>query len=159
MWGNVASINSGPFEAYANASSVAGVGMLPEGIDQNSPFYSLLFDVAWETVPVDLAKWWSDWALQRYGVEDERANRAWAILAETVYGEKQEAKSMYGEKARDGITSYMWSGDEEAIQPAWLTTHTSRKHGHYSQPSRTTPQSSEWMTAAEYLYRTRYGMT
>ena len=25
----------------------------------------------------------------------------------------------YGEKARDGVTSYMWSGDEESVQPLW----------------------------------------
>jgi hypothetical protein len=47
MWGDVSSLNSGPFDAFANASSVAGVGMFPEGIDQNSPYYSFLFDVAW----------------------------------------------------------------------------------------------------------------
>jgi hypothetical protein len=94
--------------------------MLPEGIDQNSPYYTLLFDVTWETEPVDLSQWWSAWVLQRYGREDERAQRAWSILAGTVYGTKQEQKSMYGEKARDGVTSYMYSGDEEAIQPAWF---------------------------------------
>jgi hypothetical protein len=37
LWGSVHSLNSGPFDAYANASSVAGLGMFPEGIDQNSP--------------------------------------------------------------------------------------------------------------------------
>ena len=31
MWGDVPSLNSGPFDAFANASSVAGVGMFPEG--------------------------------------------------------------------------------------------------------------------------------
>jgi hypothetical protein len=164
MWGDVSSLNSGPFDAFANASSVAGVGMFPEGIDQNSPYYSFLFDVAWcgaratnhthtkgntwlsislstqstsafpfvvrawlvkfdrihndrchtaiqvdnsralllfcaflrrETEPFELKRWWSDFALQRYGRYDERAEAAWALLAETVYGTTQEQKSMY----------------------------------------------------------------
>lgn len=120
MWGSAETLNSGPFDAYANASSVAGVGMFPEGIDQNSPYYTLLFDVGWETTPFRLAAWWSTYALQRYGVEDANATKAWQTLGSTVYGTKQNAVSMYGEKARDGVTSYMFSGDEEAIQPDWF---------------------------------------
>lgn len=73
----------------------------------------------WETKPFDLQNWWNNFALQRYGLYDVRAEQAWQLLAETVYGTTQEQKSMYGEKARDGITSYMWSGDEEAVQPLW----------------------------------------
>eukprot|EP01043_Picozoa_sp_COSAG02_P068187 COSAG02_NODE_11233_length_1765_cov_1.486194_2_plen_50_part_01 len=30
------------------------------GIDQNSPFYTFLFDVPWQTKPVDLNSWWQD---------------------------------------------------------------------------------------------------
>lgn len=119
MWGDVSSLNSGPFDAYENASSIGGVGVFPEGIDQNSPYYTFLFDVAWETAPFELQQWWSDYALQRYGKYDAGAEKAWSLLAQTVYGTTQEQKSMYGEKARDGITSYMWSGDEENVQPLW----------------------------------------
>ena len=73
----------------------------------------------WRTEPLPLGSWWRDFALQRYGRFDVRAEQAWQLLAESVYGTTQEQKSMYGEKARDGITSYMWSGDEEAVQPLW----------------------------------------
>jgi hypothetical protein len=104
MWGDVSSLNSGPFDAYENASSIGGVGMFPEGIDQNSPYYTFLFDVAWETEPFELQRWWSNYALQRYGKYDAAAEKAWSLLAQTVYGKTQEQKSMYGEKARDGIT-------------------------------------------------------
>lgn len=119
LWGDVSSLNSGPFDAYANASSVAGVGIFPEGIDQNSAYYTLLFDVAWEHSPVNLESWWRRYAIERYGRVDDRAVAAWLLLGKSVYGSNQEPKSMYGEKARDGITSYMWSGDEEAVQPYW----------------------------------------
>ena len=44
-----------------------------QGIDQNSPYYTLLFDVAWESEPFVLHEWWSDYALQRYGREDRRS--------------------------------------------------------------------------------------
>jgi alpha-N-acetylglucosaminidase len=36
MWGSVDTLNSGPFDAFANATSIAGVGIFPEGIDQVS---------------------------------------------------------------------------------------------------------------------------
>ena len=73
--------------------------MFPEGIDQNSPYYQLLFDVAWETEPFELASWWSDYALQRYGTANADAERAWALLSQTVYGEQQEQKSMVSDEA------------------------------------------------------------
>ncbi len=65
MWGDVSSLNTGPFDAFVNASSVAGVGMFPEGIDQNSPFYTFLFDVPWQTKPLDLNSWWKDLGFRR----------------------------------------------------------------------------------------------
>jgi hypothetical protein len=86
---------------------------------ENSPYYSFLFDVAFETEPFNLRQWWESYALQRYGRHSATATRAWELLAETVYGREQEKKSMYGEKARDGITSYMFSGNEEEVQPLW----------------------------------------
>ena len=72
--------------------------------------------MAWRAEPFDLPSWWASYALQRYGAADPGAAEAWSILGRTVYGRTQEAKSMYGEKARDGLLSYMWSGPEEAPQ-------------------------------------------
>ena len=95
MWGSVETLNTAPFEAFANASSIAGVGMFPEGIDQNSPYYTMLFDVGWETSPFNLQQWWASYALQRYGVADANATQAWQTLGTTVYGAKQNAVSMY----------------------------------------------------------------
>jgi hypothetical protein len=63
-------------------------------------YYTLLFDVAWESEPFDLEVWWAQYALQRYGIASSKAVAAWAILAETVYGTTQQPKSMYGDKAR-----------------------------------------------------------
>jgi hypothetical protein len=67
-----------------------------------------------------LTTWWADYAQQRYGKHEPKAEQAWKILGETVYGKTQETKSMYGEKARDGVTSYMFSGNEEQVQPDWF---------------------------------------
>eukprot|EP00035_Acanthoeca_spectabilis_P028652 m.471561 g.471561 ORF g.471561 m.471561 type:complete len:835 (-) comp31250_c0_seq1:128-2632(-) len=125
MWGSVDTLNRGPFEAFANATSVAGVGIFPEGIDQNTPYYQFLYDVNWANHgPLDLATWWHRFATERYGRGDARAARAWALLAESVYGETQQvgpggARGMYQEKARDGITSYPFGGPEVAVQPLW----------------------------------------
>lgn len=73
------------------------------GIDQNSPFYTFLFDVPWQIKPLDLSSWWKDFALQRYGRFDVRAEQAWQLLAESVYGATQEQKSTCSVKCRCNI--------------------------------------------------------
>eukprot|EP00041_Stephanoeca_diplocostata_P034661 m.1193872 g.1193872 ORF g.1193872 m.1193872 type:complete len:485 (+) comp24558_c0_seq8:1293-2747(+) len=126
MWGSIPTLNSGPFDAFANASSVSGVGLFPEGIDQNPPYYQFLLDVNWvHGDATSLHAWWERFAIERYGVEDNRAVRAWQLLAQTVYGATQAVdhgtgnRGMYQEKARDGLTSYPHGGNAVAVQPDW----------------------------------------
>lgn len=51
MWGSLPQLNTAPFEAFANASSVAGIGAFPEGMNQNSIYYTFLYDVNWCKCP------------------------------------------------------------------------------------------------------------
>lgn len=127
MWGSVPTLNTGPFAAFANASSLAGLGLFPEGIDQNPPYYQFLLDVNWaaEEHPLDMHAWWTRFATERYGRADARAVEAWHLLAETVYGAVQQVdhgtgnRGMYQERARDGLTSYPHGGTAVAVQPDW----------------------------------------
>jgi alpha-N-acetylglucosaminidase len=57
MWGDVSSLNSGPFDAFANASSIAGLGMFPEGIDRE-----------WITTIVAILERLKPWPLEGRGV-------------------------------------------------------------------------------------------
>ncbi|MBD7958692.1 alpha-N-acetylglucosaminidase C-terminal domain-containing protein [Microbacterium sp. Sa4CUA7] len=61
-----------------------GIGLAPEAIENNTVFYELATDLVWDTV--DPAEWLDSFAVQRYGVSDERARQVWRLLAATLYG-------------------------------------------------------------------------
>lgn len=86
LFGTVESVNSGPFDAlrFPN-STVVGVGMTPEGIEQNPVVYELMGELAWRKEPVNLLKWASLYASRRYGGPHEGASAAWRILFASVY--------------------------------------------------------------------------
>ncbi|KAK2815434.1 hypothetical protein Q5P01_025901 [Channa striata] len=86
FFGTVESINSGPFEAlnFPN-STMVGVGMTPEGIEQNPVIYELMSELAWRKEPVNLSKWVSLYAVRRYGSTQETLAAAWRLLFASVY--------------------------------------------------------------------------
>ncbi|XP_035260693.1 alpha-N-acetylglucosaminidase [Anguilla anguilla] len=86
LFGTVESINMGPFEAlqYPN-STLVGLGMAPEGIEQNPVVYELMSELAWRKEPVNLGKWVSLYAARRYGNTTENLATAWKLLFRSVY--------------------------------------------------------------------------
>ncbi|KAM9774055.1 alpha-N-acetylglucosaminidase [Syngnathus typhle] len=86
LFGTVESVNSGPFRAsrFPN-STMVGVGMTPEGIEQNPVMYELMSELAWRKEPVNLVKWASLYALRRYGTTQESLIAAWRLLFSSVY--------------------------------------------------------------------------
>lgn len=86
LFGTVESINSGPFDAirFPN-STLVGLGLTPEGIEQNPVIYELMSELAWRKEPVNLSKWVSLYALRRYGSMDENLTAAWQLLFHSVY--------------------------------------------------------------------------
>jgi alpha-N-acetylglucosaminidase len=76
-----------PFAALhdENHGQMVGMGLSPEGIEQNSVLYELMTDMMWQNQPVDLKKWLHDYAVQRYGACPLGMDQAWAILSETIY--------------------------------------------------------------------------
>lgn len=86
LFGTVESINSGPFKAlhYPN-STLVGIGMTPEGIEQNPVIYELMSELAWRKEPVNLSKWVSLYASRRYGSTQENLSAAWRLLLSSVY--------------------------------------------------------------------------
>jgi alpha-N-acetylglucosaminidase len=89
LFGSFGQLNRGPMQALAANTSIAGVGMDPEGIDNNPAYYSFLLESAWRSAPVNTTVWLQDWGVQRCGRESEKVRQAWAILAETVYADSQ----------------------------------------------------------------------
>ncbi|XP_018597361.2 alpha-N-acetylglucosaminidase isoform X1 [Scleropages formosus] len=86
LFGTVESINLGPFEAlrYPN-STLVGLGMAPEGIEQNPVVYELMSELAWRKEPVNLAKWVSLYATRRYASNNENLTASWQLLFRSVY--------------------------------------------------------------------------
>lgn len=63
-----------------NGSSMVGVGITPEGINQNYVMYEFALDRGWYQRPTDVMKWINDYTSSRYGVQDTHIESAWKIL-------------------------------------------------------------------------------
>ncbi|XP_067002002.2 alpha-N-acetylglucosaminidase isoform X3 [Anabrus simplex] len=85
MYGAAELVNSGLFTARTLVHSMVGIGLTPEGINQNYIMYDLMNDMPWRTMPVNLTEWFSSYALRRYGVYSPNVDRAWNILKSGVY--------------------------------------------------------------------------
>jgi alpha-N-acetylglucosaminidase len=64
-----------------------GVGVMPEGIDNNPVAYDFVLELAWHGGHVDAAKWIEGYVAYRYGRPDPDLGAAWALLLQTAYGE------------------------------------------------------------------------
>ena len=77
--------------AMNRSSHMAGIGIAPEASVNNPVLYDFLFETIWQddasqqVEVIDLNTWLDDYAARRYGAESEYANKAWAILKDTVY--------------------------------------------------------------------------
>ncbi len=70
-----------------------GIGVMPEGIENNPILYEFLYEFKWRNSSVDLNSWVSDYAHRRYGAPNNNINAAWQILEKTVYGKKLHKNS------------------------------------------------------------------
>ncbi|HEX7847911.1 MAG TPA: alpha-N-acetylglucosaminidase [Chitinophagaceae bacterium] len=95
---------------YAKNSSfgnlLKGVGIIPEGINNNPVAYDLMSGLAWEKDSVDTKQWIKKYVRYRYGIENEDLQNAWQLLLQTVYsspGVYQEGPSESIFCARPGL--------------------------------------------------------
>ena len=139
MWGSLPQLTSAPLKALCNATSMSGIGMLPEGIDQNTPWSTFLMDTNWATVGghvgapdqklrcdvsadrqalIDIPLWVSAWAMQRYGggAGYDEAHQAWSLIINTVYG-KIQGKHTDAQDQADALTSYPVGAQQEGVEP------------------------------------------
>ncbi|CAH2087845.1 unnamed protein product [Euphydryas editha] len=85
MFGNMRTINEDVYKTRnRDNSTMIGIGLTPEGINQNYVVYDLMLESAWRTGPVeDLNKWVGDYAERRYGCN--KTATAWKYLLKSVY--------------------------------------------------------------------------
>lgn len=87
MFGRIDEVANTPARLLKDpeAGNLAGIGVMPEGIDQNPVIYQLMLDNAWKDQPIVPEQWLADYARRRYGKENENARIAWMILWKTAY--------------------------------------------------------------------------
>ncbi len=87
LWGRMKSVAENPAAALHDKSSgkMIGIGLTPEGIEQNPALYQLMLENVWNDKPINLSEWLKAYVHQRYESENEDINKAWKILSETVY--------------------------------------------------------------------------
>ncbi|CAD5192367.1 unnamed protein product [Musa acuminata subsp. malaccensis] len=86
MYGILDAIALGPIEACTSENStMVGVGMSMEGIEQNPVVYDLMSEMAFHHKPVDVKIWVDLYATRRYGRSVPALQDAWQILYHTLY--------------------------------------------------------------------------
>lgn len=67
------------------ASLMKGVGILPEGINNNPVAYELLLELVWHPEKVNVREWIDGYTTARYGKANEQTEAAWQIFLESIY--------------------------------------------------------------------------
>ncbi|WP_184543147.1 alpha-N-acetylglucosaminidase [Mucilaginibacter sp. FT3.2] len=67
------------------SKNMVGIGVTPEGIEQNPALFALMLENVWRDTPIDADAWVSNYAQRRYGQVNANAAEAWHILLNTVY--------------------------------------------------------------------------
>lgn len=62
-----------------------GVGIMPEGINNNPVVYDLMMELGWHSDHVDVKDWIKDYAKYRYGTDHSTITEAWHGFTETIY--------------------------------------------------------------------------
>ncbi len=101
MHGAFTHIMTGLFKAYAEAKHFKGIGITPEGTEENPVSYDFFWELIWtntDDIPTGqttsafinqyIRKWVSDYANRRYGTDSKNVQEAWEILEESVYNKK-----------------------------------------------------------------------
>lgn len=87
LFGRMENVANDPADALNDPSSgkMTGIGLTPEGIEQNPALFELMLENTWQRETINLDEWLKAYANRRYGAENQAIHNAWAILKSTVY--------------------------------------------------------------------------
>ncbi|XP_061391722.1 alpha-N-acetylglucosaminidase [Musca vetustissima] len=113
--------NIGIARLEANGNMV-GVGITPEGINQNYVMYALALERAWEKNEFNLTTWFTLYSDVRYGVANKNLRRAWQLLRTSVYSyngkKKLHGKYLIARRPSLHLIDPMWYNVSD-IYNAW----------------------------------------
>lgn len=128
MFGKMDVVASGPSKALNSKESgeMRGLGLTPEGIEQNPVMYELMMDNVWRKDSINLNTWLNGYVRQRYGKFLPEAYSAWQVLRKTVYngaGSQGAPESILTGRPTFNKDS-RWTGtaldyDPKDLLPAW----------------------------------------
>lgn len=86
MYGHLEKVNKGIVKGrnFPN-STMVGVGITPEGIDQNYIMFEFTLNGTLQQTERNVTEWVLTYARQRYGFQNSDVEAAWQILRRTVY--------------------------------------------------------------------------
>lgn len=88
LHGKMDYVIDGFYDAKASAHAaptLKGVGMTPEGIENNPVMYELVMELPWRPERFKKEEWLPRYLGARYGVNDPVIKEAWTLLANSIY--------------------------------------------------------------------------
>ncbi|XP_027106918.1 alpha-N-acetylglucosaminidase isoform X2 [Coffea arabica] len=86
MYGVLDAVASGPIDArLSENSTMVGVGMCMEGIENNPVVFELMSEMAFRSDKFQVKEWLKVYSHRRYGKELHQIEAAWEILHRTIY--------------------------------------------------------------------------
>ena len=80
LMGRLQNVTDNYFKFKGQYSSIKGIGTAPEAIEQTPVTYDLIYQLPWMGTKPDVAAWVDNYAVARYGVDNEEIKEAWSLL-------------------------------------------------------------------------------
>lgn len=81
LMGRLQNVTDNYFKFKTKYASIKGIGTAPEAIEQTPVTYDLIYQLPWMNgVKPDVAEWVNNYAVARYGVENQVTQEAWSLL-------------------------------------------------------------------------------
>ncbi len=84
LYGRIPAICTEFAKAQNSSSTLRGIGLTMEGIENNPVVYELMTELPWRG-NTDPETWIEQYATARYGCSDPKVNQAWQLLLKSVY--------------------------------------------------------------------------
>ena len=101
LMGRLQNVTDNYFLYKNKYATIKGVGAAPEAIEQTPVMYDLIFQLPWMGSKPDVAEWVDNYAISRYGQDNEEIKEAWSLLRQGVLN--------YGADAIQGPVEDVWA--------------------------------------------------
>jgi alpha-N-acetylglucosaminidase len=90
LYGNLQHLADRAIEDLNDPShgKMLGMGLTPEGIEQNPVVYELMTDAMWTRDRIEVPNWIEGYVGSRYGAASPNAMAAWRVILQAIYGQE-----------------------------------------------------------------------